>query len=287
VAKIYDGLEYELSEADDHGCDCMYWADMHYSREAAAYENIPPRFQGDIVPRYFGAWTFSVPASVGTSTQQRPVRMILIEYIDGESMLQWILRAAGNNTRPTRDMIDYSLLPTDGERLEILGRTVEAELAVWWYGGVHHQDISPRNIMISRPPGSPVRVVLIDFDLSHVLKLSESGRRLLARRELGALPISPIERYWPGAKFTCGDGFNGWISESWCVDGDVSDELAREWLVARWKGSPRYQPLSGGFLAIAARGEVSDSHRRCLAILKAEADEVRQENDDNGTWRTE
>ncbi|KAH6627929.1 hypothetical protein F5144DRAFT_594053 [Chaetomium tenue] len=48
IAKIYDGFQYALAEPGESGCDCMYLADMHYSREAAAYESIPARFQGSI-----------------------------------------------------------------------------------------------------------------------------------------------------------------------------------------------------------------------------------------------
>ncbi|EAQ89259.1 predicted protein [Chaetomium globosum CBS 148.51] len=48
IAKIYDGFEYELAEFGKKGVDCMYLADMGYSREAAAYEAIPARFQGGL-----------------------------------------------------------------------------------------------------------------------------------------------------------------------------------------------------------------------------------------------
>ncbi|KAK4247615.1 hypothetical protein C7999DRAFT_14393 [Corynascus novoguineensis] len=86
VAKIFDGFEYELvDEPGKYGSDCMYRADMHYSREAATYASIPARFQGDIVPRYFGSWTFPLPT--GVPHRHRWVRMILIEYVDGECML--------------------------------------------------------------------------------------------------------------------------------------------------------------------------------------------------------
>lgn len=54
MAKSYDGFEYNLSETEN-GDDCMYRADLDYSREAAASVAIPSRFQGSIVPRYFGS----------------------------------------------------------------------------------------------------------------------------------------------------------------------------------------------------------------------------------------
>ncbi|KAL2128168.1 hypothetical protein VTI74DRAFT_9559 [Chaetomium olivicolor] len=42
VAKIYDAFEYKPAEdGDDDSYDCVYIAKKNYSREAAAYENIP------------------------------------------------------------------------------------------------------------------------------------------------------------------------------------------------------------------------------------------------------
>src|SRR5690606_2083066 len=80
VAKVFDGLCYPL--ADPWGFDCMYLADMHYSREARAYQEIPLSLQGSGVPKYFGSWTFSVTKGA----EARSVRMVLLEYIDGESV---------------------------------------------------------------------------------------------------------------------------------------------------------------------------------------------------------
>lgn len=93
IAKIYDGFEYALAERGESGCDCIYLADMHYSREAAAYESIPVRFYGSIVPQYFGSWTFPLPT--GTYGRRRWVRMVLMEDVPGECMLDMILSAKG------------------------------------------------------------------------------------------------------------------------------------------------------------------------------------------------
>lgn len=232
VAKIYDGFGYALT--NDIEEDCMYLADKDYSREAAAYENIPQQFQGDIVPRYHGSWSFSlsVDAEAGTSIQQRPVRMILMEHIPGESMLQSILRAIPNKTPGETqfdlDSIDYSLLPPEKERLEVLARILDAEITLWWYAGVEHKDVSPRNIMVTRTAdgASLGRVVLVDFNLSHVMRFSEVGCRVLSRRTPGALPTSPITRYWPGWIYSSSGPFNAWIPESWCVDVDSSEDQA-------------------------------------------------------------
>jgi hypothetical protein len=271
VAKIYDALEYRLADAGDNGCDCMYLADKDYAREAAAYQSIPQRFQGDIVPRYFGSWTFFLQTASGAARRPRPVRMILLEHIQGHTMLDAIVRAIPDNMKWPRK-IDYSLLPPEEERLEILGRVVEAEIALWWYAGVRHNDVSPRNIMISRTSASnnSPRVVLIDFNLSHVDGYFERGQQSLNRRETDSLPISPIERYWPGSDFTSRCEFAGWIPESWHANSDVSNAKALEWLVYRWKGSPKYQPLSEDLFDNETNEVFGDLVRPYLALLKSE-----------------
>lgn len=133
IAKIYDGFEYALAEPGQSGCDCMYLADMHYSREAAAYESIPARFQGSIVPRYFGSWTFALPT--GAHGRRRWARMVLMEDVPGECMLDIILRAKGaTRSNPEPDTwpaeppgLNYNLLPPEPERLDIMARIIEAE----------------------------------------------------------------------------------------------------------------------------------------------------------------
>lgn len=284
VAKIYDGLGYRLSEPEDgwsDGFDCMYLADMHYGCEAAAYQNIPSRFQGDIVPRYHGSWTFSLPVGSGSgSVRLRPVRMILIEHIEGQSMRQMILGAMRDMPDSSGRRTDYSLLPPEEQRLEVLGRLIEAEMTIWWYAGVRHNDVSPRNVMVStETPGAPLRVVLIDFNLAHVLKLSEEGQRSLARLrwQPGTLPPSPIQCYWPGP-FTCESSFGGWVPESWCVNRDDSNgensgnDRALDWLVSRFKDSPNYRPLSEAFVRVRSMNydRLTARKRHYLDMFKAE-----------------
>ena len=91
MAKIYDGVDYPFKDYMD--LDCMYLADRDYSCEAAAYQTIPLNLQGSIVPRYFGSWTFSVETGV-SSCPHRYVRLILLEHVGGECVLDMILRAA-------------------------------------------------------------------------------------------------------------------------------------------------------------------------------------------------
>ncbi|KAH6854541.1 hypothetical protein B0I37DRAFT_362282 [Chaetomium sp. MPI-CAGE-AT-0009] len=253
IAKIYDGFEYALAdEPGTKGLDCMYRADMDYSREAAAYEAIPARFQGSIVPLYFGSWTFPVPA--GVHGERRWVRMVLMEDVPGECMLDTILRARGgtrSNPVPFTYSYNYSLLPPEEERLDILARIVEAESELHWFAGVEHRDVEPRNVIISRsgPSNAVSRITLIDFNASYVLHRCEDGRQKMAETGHGkGLPPSVIERYWFTTRFAHLGEYSEWIPQSWVESGSGSYLLAAKWLVRRWMGSPKFRPPSEDFL---------------------------------------
>jgi len=242
VAKIYDGVNYPLSGPGPRGYDCMYRADQDYSREAAAYQNMPLNLQGSIVPRYFGSWTFFV--ETGVRGLRRCVRMILLEHVDGECILDMVLRAKGVTQRdlPAELFdtlpIDYGLLPPEQERLDILASVIEAEIMVF-HAGIALRDTVPRNVLISR---SMKRVILTDFNRSRVYKCYEFGRRFLKSRPQN-LPISPIQRYWESTWFT--DDFRGWVPQSWLTH----EDRVLNWLCTRWGASTKFAPLSKDFLS--------------------------------------
>jgi len=243
VAKIYDGVNYPLSGPGPRGYDCMYRADQDYSREASAYQNIPLDMQGSIVPRYFGSWTFSV--ETGVCGLRRCVRMILLEHVDGECMLDMILRAKGvTQTDLPAELfdilpIDHGLLPPELERLDILAGVIEAEIMLL-HAGIAHRDTAPRNVLISR---SMKRVILIDFNKSRVYKCYESGRRFLESQGPNLLPISPIQRYWNSSEFV--DEFGLWVPQSWLTHKDN----VLNWLCTRWGVSTKFACLSKDFLS--------------------------------------
>jgi hypothetical protein len=241
VAKIYDGIDYPLS--DYRGYDCMYLADRDYSREAAAYENMPLSLQGSIVPYYFGSWTFSV--ETGMHRLRRCVRLILLEHIDSECMLDMILRAKGvTQTNLPAELfdtlpIDYQLLPPEPARLDVLASIVEADITLLC-AGIAYRDIAPQNVLISH---SPERIILVDFTQSRVYKCYEFGRQVLKSWGPNPMPISPIQRYWKSSLFT--DEFAGWIPKSWFAD----EHKVLKWLCVRWGGSTKFAPLSKDFLS--------------------------------------
>ncbi|KAK3298945.1 uncharacterized protein B0H64DRAFT_86005 [Chaetomium fimeti] len=284
IAKIYDGFEYALAEPGETGCDCMYVADMDYSREAAAYESIPARLQGSIVPRYFGSWTFPLPT--GAQGRRRWVRMVLMEDVPGECMLDMILRARGaTRSNPEPDAwsaeppgLDYSLLPPEKERLDILARIVEAEAELQWYGGVMHGDVEPRNVIISRrgPASASPRVTIIDFNLSYVPQRCEAGRRMIAETGHGkGLPVSIIERYWLESHFAYGGVYSEWIPQSWVVEDEPLFPPMR-WLIDRWLGSPRFRPPSEKFFNLPFHRNLDEPFRQLFEELKAAVAKDRQ-----------
>ncbi|KAK9320248.1 hypothetical protein V1517DRAFT_310026 [Lipomyces orientalis] len=81
MAKIYDPLYYD-HEQDD--ADPFLCVDRAYCHETAAYKALP-ELQGTIMPRYYGSYSFDLPASDATT---RSVRMILIEVVTGSCMQQ-------------------------------------------------------------------------------------------------------------------------------------------------------------------------------------------------------
>ncbi|KAL1861851.1 hypothetical protein VTK73DRAFT_6898 [Phialemonium thermophilum] len=242
VAKIYDGLEYPVAS---YGYDFMYLADRDYSREAGAYRAFPQSFQGSIVPRYFGSWTFPVE-EIGRGV--RWVRMILVEHVDGQCVFDLILRAKGATGPPYKDIrkileqpVDYALLPPESERLEVLAAVIENDIKLSWFAGVVHHDIAPRNVLYRRED-STLRVVIIDFNdveirTPRLVEKQRRGERLL--------PLSPIERYWAGSNFS---EFAEWVPPDWDSDRD----LGRLWLCERWWGSPCYRPPYDDFDDYAA-----------------------------------
>ena len=86
VAKIFDPLYYSFRNqiARHRPSDVVFDAETDYCREAAAYEHLQKTGQtGLFAPEYHGSWTFNLPICYEGVTQQRPVRLLLIEHLNG------------------------------------------------------------------------------------------------------------------------------------------------------------------------------------------------------------
>ncbi|KAK2606690.1 hypothetical protein N8I77_005421 [Diaporthe amygdali] len=194
IAKIYDPMYYGFSNTTwaDLPRDVTFKPDMDYCREVAAYEGMDEWVGGTYIPKFFGSWTFQIPLDLPTGRRTRDVRMILIERISGESMLE---------SKP--DTI------AEPERLETLARMSELISKISFIG-VHHHDISQRNIMICE--GENVekvgRIVLIDFNMSTVERLDNFEEEYGPRGPGPDKPPSPLDWWWSGGWY---GGFWEWL----------------------------------------------------------------------------
>jgi hypothetical protein len=260
VAKIYDGVDYPLGNRQamaEFDMDCMTCADRDYSIEAWAYRIMQPVIGGTVVPAYHGSWTFALDTH--RPGQQRWVRMIIIELVQGECMLDVIRRAEEGSKG-----VDYTLLPTEPFRLCVLQNILEAKLKIWWDAAITHNDLSPRNVM-AKPDGS---VVIIDFN--QVLIDDFIGYDLQHPRQQNpdSLPPTPIEWLWPlPSGFANGPNKRGpwakWIPQRWLEDQD----LAAEWLVKTYRDSPRFRPPTAQFLNHPRHARRSERVQKLLESL--------------------
>lgn len=150
VAKIYDPLYYSFSASLAMGTpvDVVWRAESDYSKEAAAYEHLDEvHLSGGFAPKYFGSWTFTLPLKVSNKIHQRSVRLVLMEYIDGTSMLNVFAQNQGPHQE--RDAFHLDL----GYRLEVLARLLDGVVRQS-HAGLGQRDLAPRNVMLSPPPSN-------------------------------------------------------------------------------------------------------------------------------------
>ncbi|KAH7143538.1 hypothetical protein EDB81DRAFT_499635 [Dactylonectria macrodidyma] len=217
AAKIYDALYYRWPD------DVTWVADEDYRREAAAYEEMQKLgVDGELAPEYFGSWTTDVVASTDTRAL-RPVRILLMEYLQGNSMLSLI------------DKNQVATIPPQ-RRLDILKTAIEAKSQLHLHH-IWHGDFAPRNIMLveSHPMDEMPRVVLIDFNRSIVATQPNSKIPVLQRH----LPANPINTWW---EFD--EEFYNWVPEPHRSRASVW----RGWLKAIWGNSRRFESLEGWVL---------------------------------------
>ncbi|KAK3291583.1 uncharacterized protein B0H64DRAFT_409485 [Chaetomium fimeti] len=253
VAKIYDGVDYDLGDPgpSTYGYnDCMSFAERDYSIEAWAYRIMQPVIGGTFVPAYHGSWTFPVG--------ERWVRMILIELIQGECMLDMIRRAEDDLGL----RVDYTLLPPEDFRLRVLKNIHEAKLFIWWQAAVRHEDVVPRNVMV-KPDGN---VVIIDFNNVYIYDFTPSYDNHPRTREVNRWPLPPsmIERLWPfpfGYKLDY--TWKHWIPQRWIEDPSV----AAEWVVETYRDDTRFRPPSAFWLNDELHEESGPKALRLLESL--------------------
>ncbi|KAK3392891.1 Alpha/Beta hydrolase protein [Podospora didyma] len=223
AAKIFDAMDYPLAERNmgDERLDCTWHADVGYTREAWAYQHIPLK-------------KIRVASCRATTAPSRPVRLLLLELIPGESMEQIIDHA--KKTQQEEDASEtpskrhYLFLPPEEERLKIMAHVVEAIVTLNWDADLLHNDIYPRNVMITHNEDRPI--VIIDFGLSNVIDFQ--------RDKNNPLPLSPIQYIHVDSFFNL--QFADWRPTSW-FGPDVDPYLTpgTQWLIERWAGCDKFQ----------------------------------------------
>lgn len=222
AAKIYDPLYYGFCHTmwSDQPRDVADEADKDYCREVAAYLELDDQVGGKDVPKYYGSWTFQMPLDLPDGSITRDIRMILMERIHGQVMID----------------IKADLYPEE-VRLEALAKIVEALERVQ-HAGISHGDISQRNIMLCDDGAAFTigRAVIIDFNYATVFRLDTFEEEWGRPHTTYEKPIHPIDSWWDGGLY---GGFGDWVPESW----EQRPIPMQQWLYQRWGKSEDYRPL--------------------------------------------
>ena len=217
VAKIFDPLYYSFRNeiAGDEPVDVAFEADGDYSREAAAYQHLKQTNQtGSFAPDYYGSWTFNLPICHQGVVRQRPVRLILIEHLQGTCM-----RELCNDLQ--------TLVLNKAYRLGVLAKILDNYMRQE-HEGLGQNDLAPRNIiLVPTPKDSPgpqpiPRVVLIDYNNAVVYSRTADGH------DQTKLPLSPLQWYWLDTL----PQFEGWRPPEWSKE----PRSFQEWLLREFGG---------------------------------------------------
>ncbi|KAI0517556.1 hypothetical protein F5B22DRAFT_603367 [Xylaria bambusicola] len=222
VAKIYDALYYSGVT------DVVKLADQDYSCEAAAYEHLETvkhMQKPGFAPNYYGSWTFEQPLILQGKRHLRPVRMILIEYLAGSTILDLFTMKDSRHEQPNPNAHHYD----EAFRLNVVAEVIEGTVKQR-HSGLSQKDGALRNIMLvpsprgNTSPQSLPRVVLIDYNVAVVVSLLEKPLPTPSSN----LPFNPVDAFRNGK-----DDFYGWGPVAW-YDGIQGKERYQEWLLQRF-----------------------------------------------------
>lgn len=205
-----------MSKGSGSPVDVTYSADHDYSREASAYEQLKHSgADGTLVPKYYGSWTFTMDLHKEPEVQ-RPVRMILLEWVPGRSMLSVL------------ESPDFARMSAQ-HRLDILGAALEVYCLIDFHK-VQHGDFAPRNVLLV---GSDIdvqmpRVMLVDFNFATMYTEPNARKRGFNPE----LPLSPRHLLWS----SCPEEF-----QSWCPPPHREETIIfKGWLKKCWDGAESY-----------------------------------------------
>ena len=283
MAKVYDGVFYSVEGGYGYGYDAghpdpMIQADLDYSIESAAYEDIQTAGHcGSFTPQYYGSWTFSLETNEDGVTGARQVRMILLEKVEGAQTMAEVIRKASTKQEVSwysgSDgwVLDRERLPPVKDRLKVLKNLLEAWDRIWWDAKVSHYHLSPEDVLIRQDN----TVAIINFEqatvYSWVERWGEPGDMQAYpdhpryAKDAPSLQPNPLCLHWPFVRcsWPCRSPLVSaacwshlppirksrwwqWIPEDW-VD---NPELAAIWLLETFKSADPniYGPLPDSFL---------------------------------------
>ena len=241
-AKIYDPLYYNFQSTIGR-CpqDCVREADEDYIVETWAYNFIEQKTDqaGSFSPKFYGSWTFTLPITLKARGEliQRPVRLILLECLEGAS-----IQGSRAQNNPARGSLTDSFHYPEEYRLEVLARAMDGYVKLR-QAGIVQGDFAGRNIvLVTRNEESGVqlekicglilpRIVLVDYNQAY-------RRRDFSPDEVETRPVNPAMEFWREYLFR---DIAGWVPGRWS---DV--EVQQQWLLQRFCGHDRqasYRPV--------------------------------------------
>lgn len=187
VAKIYDPL-YAADE--DNYVNPFLVADKNYTHETATYMKLAD-LQGSLIPQYYGSFSLEIPTG-----RQKPryVRLILIEFIPGSSMLD----------------IDPSNL-SQSHRQHIMKSIIDFTTLLYTRDMVH-QDLFRRNILVINAGSDEQKVIFIDFGDMRLSRTAYAEPELESEYFPGTY-VSPLLK-WHEAHGRTSE-FRDWIDWDW------------------------------------------------------------------------
>ncbi|KAG8157429.1 hypothetical protein KVR01_012813 [Diaporthe batatas] len=237
VAKIYDPLYYSFEHSFGHyPRDTVFEADEDFMVETWAYEALQKAGQtGDFTPIYYGSWTFTLPIVLKGVTTERPVRMILMEHLNGVSIQASCMQNSYN-----REAATHTFHYPEEYRLEVLARAMDGYVRQM-QAGVRQGDFAGCNIVlvpIQRPTAESEmfgglylpRIVLIDYDNADLEERPPD--------DTDSRPMNPVQTFWTPYLWS---DIAGWVPSTW-EKGDGQEE----WLLKRFCGDDQrdlYHPV--------------------------------------------
>lgn len=242
-AKIYDSMYYSFScKIGYDPNDICSHAELEYVNEAAVYEYLSKKGQtgpGALAPEYYGSWTFDIPITKNGKLQTRSVRLVLMECLQGTTMLKMNVR---NN--PNKDSWKDAYHYPEEYRLEIMARALDGYVKQL-HAGINFNYFAVDNLLLvaNNEPTAEADLIEGCFFIPRVVLINyQSTRHYEDTSERHPLPRNPLS-FWGCDLQLC---FEGWAPREW----EDNKLPQKEWLIRRfYRDSHLYEPLSDDLLA--------------------------------------